>query len=130
MTNAIGRPLVLLAVLAAATALVLSCGETEEDVPDGAELSLTPEATTAATPAASLEPTPTPAAEAAATPIRLIALPEGWAESTDPELGFTVAYPDGLTREEDVVELPGIGQVPRTTPFQAGAVPPAACAPA
>jgi hypothetical protein len=102
----------------AATALVLSCGETEEDLPDGAELSLTPEVTTTATPAASPEPAPTLAAEAtatpAATPIRLIALPEGWTESTDPELGFTVAYPDGLTREEEVVELPGIGQVPRT----------------
>jgi hypothetical protein len=77
----------------AATALVLSCGETEEDPPDGAELSLTPEVTTAATPAASPEPAPTLAAEPAPAPGPI---PSDWKEYRDEGLGFSLRYPPDL----------------------------------
>jgi hypothetical protein len=104
-------PLLFVLPAVAATALVLSCGETEEDLPDGAELSLTPEVTTAATPAASPEPAPTPAAEPTPMPGPI---PSDWKEYRDEGLGFSLRYPPdwtlimGAAADEHRLSLGGI----------------------
>jgi hypothetical protein len=90
-------PLLFMLPAVAATALVLSCGETEEDLPDGAELSLTPEVTTAATPAASPEPTPGP-------------IPSDWKEYRDEGLGFSLRYPPDLEFRDLTGPIPMRGQ--------------------
>ncbi len=91
----------MLPVLGLIAVLGFACGDSGDDKPQSVS-STAPAASVAATPSASASPT------AIATPAPV---PSGWTTYTDPQLGFSVAYPPDLVFKEVIGPTPLGGQL-------------------
>ena len=100
-------PVRIAAALLAAIALLAACADDEEQLPDE---TLPSETASRSVSAGDATPSPAPTVPDG-TPVPA---PSDWKTYTDSALGFAFTAPDGLTRSEELIDLPAKDGIPAT----------------